>query len=322
MESRILTYSYGSEKTIREKGSFWKEITKNRTLYLMTLPAIIALFLFCYLPFAGITIAFQDYNNQDGIFGSPFVGFENFKFFFTTKRAWEVTANTLILNTFFIITSLIFQIGFAILINEIGNKYFKKITQSLMFFPYFLSWVVIGSILYSLFSSHTGLINNVLKQLGYEPVRWYGEQQYWRGILVATHIWKWTGYGSIVYLAAMANFDTTIYEAAKVDGATKFQQIRHITLPLLVPTAVILTLFSIGRIFYGDFGMIYGIIGGNGILLQKTEVIDVYVFNAMYSSLGFKVATAIGLYQSVMGFILIMFSNRMAKKINDGTALF
>ena len=306
------------------KTSFFHELSQKKLLYFMALPGILVLLMFCYVPMAGIYIAFTDYNVQDGIFGSRFVGLENFSFFFTDGgRAWRVTCNTVIQNFYYIIAGLFFQIGIALCINEIKNRTYKRLTQSMMFFPYFLSWVVIGAIVYSLFSSDVGVVNTFLKSLGLEPIRWYAENQYWRSILVGTNIWKWSAYGSIVYLATMSNIDPSYYEAAVVDGATRFQQLRHITLPFLVPTAVVLTLFAIGRIFYGDFGMVYGVIGrDNGIILETTEVIDVYVFTATRSALGYATASTIGVYQSVMGLILILISNHFAKKINDGNALF
>lgn len=306
---------------MQSKG-FISELVHNKILYLMVLPGILFIIVFAYLPMAGLRMAFTDYNVVDGIFGSPFNGIENFKFFFTSSNDWwRVTRNTLLLNSYFLIAGLVFQIGIAIILNEIKGNTFKKITQSFMFFPYFLSWVVIGAIIYSLFSTDVGVVNTFLKSLGLDPVRWYAEAKFWRSILVGTNIWKWTGYGSIIYLAAMSNFDPALYEAATVDGASKLKQLWHITLPLLLPTAITLTLFSIGRIFYGDFTMIYGIIQQNGTLLDTTEVIDVYVFGAM-RSLGFSISSAIGLYQSIMGFILIVISNKVAKKLNDGNGLF
>ena len=301
---------------------FLKEIKKNGILYFMTLPGIVVLFFFCYVPMAGIYMAFTDYNIQDGIFGSQFTGFKNFIFFFTNGgMALRVTYNTIVLNLFFIITGLFFSISIAIFLNEIKNIAFKKLTQMLYFFPYFLSWVVIGAIIYSLFSSDVGVINTTLKSLGKEPVRWYAEPKYWKAILVGANIWKWTGYSTIIYMASMVGFDITYYEAAFADGANKFQQIRYLTLPLLKPTAVVLTLLAIGRIFYGDFAMVYGIVGNNGVLSDATTVIDTYVYSAM-RSLGFSLASAIGLYQSIMGLILVTLTNNFAKKINDGDGLF
>ncbi len=298
-----------------------KEWHENKILYLMCVPALIILIMFCYIPFAGIWMAFTDFNVVDGIFGSEFIGLENFRMFFTSRMAGKVIYNTLYINIFGIILGLIVPISIAIFIQEIQSKTYKKLTQSVMFFPYFLSWVVIGAIIYGLFSTDIGVINSILKSIGFEPVRWYAEPKYWKGILISASVWKWSGYSSIVYLAAMANFDPALYEAAKVDGANKFQQIWYLTLPLLKPTAVVLTLLSIGRIFYGDFGMVYGIVGNNPVLIDAVTVIDTYVYQAM-RTLGFSYATAVGLFQSIMGLILVTAANKIAKKINDGEGLF
>lgn len=312
-----------SEKIKKENDKFnlrkeWKE---NKELYIMCIPGMILLIMFCYIPFAGIWMAFNDFNVVDGIFGSKFVGLQNFKSFFVGGMAWTVVYNTIFINIFGLILGLIMPISIAICLNEIKNKLFKKFTQSMMFFPYFLSWVVIGAIIYGLVSTDVGVINNILKFFGHDPIRWYAEPKYWKGILIAANVWKWSGYSSIIYLAAMANFDAALYEAAEVDGANRFQQIRHITLPLLKPTAVVLTLMSVGRIFYGDFGMVYGIVGNNPMLSDSVSVIDTYVYQAM-RSLGFSYSTAVGLMQSVMGLILVTFANKAAKKINEGEGLF
>lgn len=305
-----------------KRRGVWRELKDNRILYLMCVPALILLFFFCYLPFAGIWMAFTDFNVVDGIFGSPFVGLSNFRFFFSESgMALRVIYNTLFINTFNIILGLIASVGIAVLLNEIRSKTFKKLTQSMMFFPYFLSWVVVGAIVYGLFSTDIGVINGFLKAVGRDPVRWYAEPKYWKGILIAADIWKWSGYSSIIYLAAMSGFDSALYEAAQVDGANRFQQIFYITLPMLKPTAVVLTLLSIGRIFYGDFGMVYGIVGNNPVLSDAVTVIDTYVYQSM-RTLGFSFSTAIGLFQSLMGLILVTLSNRLAKKINEGEGLF
>ncbi len=272
---------------------------------------------------AGIWMAFTDYNVEYGIFGSPFVGLQNFNHFFNnpTKMGWKVIYNTLYINFFGLIFGTIFPITIAICFNEIKGKVFKKVTQSAMFFPYFLSWVVVGAIIYAFFANDTGIVNNLLKFFGEKPVRWYAEKQHWKTIIIIADVWKWCGYNSIIYMAAMIGFDKSLYEAASVDGANRFSQIWHITLPLLKPTVVILVLMSIGRIFFGDFGMIYGLVGNNSILYDEVAVIDTYVYSAM-RSLGFSYTTAIGLFQSVMGLILVTGSNRLAKKVNDGEGLF
>ncbi len=288
----------------------------------MCVPALLVLILFCYIPFAGVWMAFTDYNVVDGIFGSPFVGLDNFKYFFAkNSMGWKVTYNTLFINFFGILLGLLVPVSIAIFLNEIRSKLFKKLTQSMMFFPYFLSWVVVGAIIYGFFSTDVGVVNHLLAYLGIKPVSWYAQPQYWKGIIIFANVWKWSGYSSIIYMAAMANFDRSLFEAAKVDGANKFQCIINLTIPMLKPTAVVLTLMSIGRIFYGDFGMIYGIIGNNPVLIDEVTVIDTYVYQSM-RTLGFSYSTAIGLFQSVMGLILVTAANKVSKKINEGEGLF
>ncbi len=307
---------------LNRRSEFLKEMRRNRGLYLMCLPALIVLIMFCYVPFAGTWMAFTDFNVVDGIFGSPFVGLDNFKYFFSkSSMGWKVTYNTLFINFFGIILGLIVPISIAVFFNEIRSKLFKKLTQSFMFFPYFLSWVVVGAIIYGFFSTDVGVVNNMLRDMGLEPVNWYAEPKYWKGIIIFANMWKWSGYSSIVYMAAMAGFDGSLFEAAEVDGANKFQRILSLTLPMLKPTAVVLTLMSIGRIFYGDFGMIYGIVGNNPVLSDAVTVIDTYVYQTM-RTLGFSYSTAIGLFQSVMGLILVTVANQAAKKYNEGEGLF
>jgi putative aldouronate transport system permease protein len=307
---------------LNRRSEFLKEMRRNRGLYLMCLPALIVLIMFCYVPFAGTWMAFTDFNVVDGIFGSPFVGLDNFKYFFSkSSMGWKVTYNTLFINFFGIILGLIVPISIAIFFNEIRSKLFKKLTQSFMFFPYFLSWVVVGAIIYGFFSTDVGVVNNMLRDMGLEPVKWYAEPKYWKGIIIFANMWKWSGYSSIVYMAAMAGFDGSLFEAAEVDGANKFHRILSLTLPMLKPTAVVLTLMSIGRIFYGDFGMIYGIVGNNPVLSDAVTVIDTYVYQTM-RTLGFSYSTAIGLFQSVMGLILVTVANQAAKKYNEGEGLF
>jgi putative aldouronate transport system permease protein len=306
----------------KRKGEFLREIKRNRELYLMCLPGLVILIMFCYIPFAGTWMAFTDFNVVDGIFGSKFVGLDNYKFFFSRhSMGWRVIYNTLFINFFGIILGLIVPISIAIFFNEIRSKIFKKLTQSFMFFPYFLSWVVVGAIIYGLFSSDVGVVNNMFRYFGMQPVKWYAEPQYWKAIIIFSNMWKWSGYSSIIYMAAMANFDGTLYEAAEVDGANKFQRIFYLTIPMLKSTAVVLVLMNIGRIFYGDFGMIYGIVGNNPVLMDAVTVIDTYVYQTM-RTMGFSYSTAIGLFQSVMGLILVTLANKSAKKMNEGEGLF
>ncbi len=298
------------------------ELKKNRILYLMCIPGLFFLLLFSYIPLAGIWMAFTDYNVVDGIFGSPFVGLKHLKyFFFGTGMGPKSIYNTLFLNVWGIILGLIFPISIAVFFNEIQGKMYKKFTQSMMFFPYFLSWVVVGTLVYGLFATDVGVMNRVITFFGGEKIRWYADGKYWKPILIIANVWKWSGYNSIIYLGAMTGFDGSLYEAAEVDGANKLQRIIHLTLPMLKPTAVVLTLISIGRIFFGDFGMVYGIIGNNPVIGDSVAVIDTYVYSCM-RSLGFSYSTAVGLFQSIMGLILVTLANAAAKKINDGEGLF
>ena len=305
-----------------QRRPFLHEMKKNYTLYLMCVPGLLFMILFNFIPMPGLWMAFTKYDLLDGIFGSEFVGLKNFEyFFFGTGMGPKTIWNTLYINFWGLILGLIVPITLAILFNEIQSKRFKQFTQSMMFFPYFVSWVVVGALIYGLFATDVGVVNKILVALGQDPVRWYAEPQHWKPILIIANVWKWSGYNSIVYMAAMSGFDASLYEAAKVDGASKIQQIWYLTIPMLKSTAVILTLMSVGRIFFGDFGMIYGIIGNNPVIGNEVAVIDTYVYSSM-RSLGYSYSTAIGLFQSVMGLILVTLCNKVAKKINEGEGLF
>ena len=191
-----------------------------------------------------------------------------------------------------------------------------------MFLPYFMSWIIVSVIVMGFLGSDTGAINKLLSSLGLEPVAWFSRPELWPAILVILNVWKWAGYGVVIFLAAIVGIDTSMYEAAVIDGASRLQQIWHITLPLLKPTIVILTLLSVGKIFYGDVGLIYGIVGDNALLFPTTDVIDTYVLRALRSSIDLGMSTAIGLWQSVMGFVLVLFSNRLANRYESEGALF
>ncbi|MGI6570338.1 MAG: ABC transporter permease [Caldicoprobacterales bacterium] len=299
-----------------------KEIGEHGPLYLLSLPGIITLILFGYMPMFGLVIVFKAYNYRDGIFGSPWVGFENFKFFFSDFNiAWRATANTIILNSMYIVFGTIFAVALAIMLNEIGSKWFRKITQSFMLLPHLISWVALGSIMF-MFLNTNGIINDVLKIFGIDPVSWYLEPKYWRVILVISYIWKSTGYSSIIYFAALTGFDPALYEAAVVDGATRIQQIFRITIPLLKPTVIIMFLLSIGRILNGDLGMMMALTNLNPLLLPTTEIIETYVYRSAIQSGQFEMASAVALYQSVFGFLLVLTSNRIVGKVDKEYRLF
>jgi putative aldouronate transport system permease protein len=293
----------------KKKHVFIYEMKRNYPYYFMMLPAVIILFVFSYLPMPGIIIAFQDFNFVDK-FKSPFVGFENFKFYFTSSYAFRTTFNTIFINLNYLIWTTFISVLFAILLNEIRLKFTKQIYQNFMFLPYFISVVVVGKIVTTIvFSDKNG-------------VEWSQIAGPWVWIIVGAHLWQVVGYSMIIYLASIAGIDDQLFEAASLDGASRWQQIRLILLPLLTPAIIIMSLLSIGGMLRGDFGTIYSIIGENGLLFQNTDVIDTYVFRAIKGAADFGPTAAVGLYQSVVGFILVYGSNAVVKKYNKDNALF
>lgn len=300
----------------------FRDIRKNPFSYLLILPAMVYVFLFGYCTLPYVIIAFQKFNYKTGIFHSEFVGLKNFEFFFKSPKFLEVTFNTVLLNILFIGFVIFFALVFSLMLNEARGKLFSKVTQSTFLLPHFMSWVVVSYIVYALFASDYGIVNNALKSMGLDAVSWYSTPGPWRAILVFIKVWKDTGMQMVIYLAAITGIDPSLSEAARVDGASRLQTIRHVILPLMAPTVSILALLSIGKIFYGDFGMIYGIIGDNGVLYPTTDVIDTYVFRAMRKTGDPSQAMAVGLYQSVLGFLFVFGSNWIASKKTDGGALF
>lgn len=310
------------ELGLEKESVLLKSIRRNKVLILMLLPAVLYFFIFSYLPMAGAVVAFKNYNFSDGIFRSPWVGFNNFKYFFISGQAWTVTRNTLLYNSLFIIVNTVLQMGLAILISEIGGKYFKKITQTAMFLPYFISWVVVGMMAYNFLNVEHGTINTIISKLGAEKVNFYATTWVWPFILIFFSSWKNVGYGTVLYLAAIMGIDAEIYEAAKIDGANIFQRIFKITIPCLVPTLIILTLLAIGNIFRGDFQMFYQIVGNNGPLFNATDVIDTFTFRSLIQSGEVGMSAAAGLYQSVFCLITIVITNGIVKKYDKDYSLF
>lgn len=301
---------------------FWGELKKYRMLLLMLTPAVLFFILFAYIPMAGIVLAFKKYDYTGGIFGSPWNGFDNFRFFFNSGDAWRVTRNTALYNIAFIIVNNLLQIFAGILLFEVANKWFRKIAQTMMFLPYFISWVVVGAIAYNLFNFDVGTVNSLLVSMGFEKIDIYNTPAYWPVILVLVSAWKTLGYGSVMYLAAITSIDTEMYEAAQIDGANIFQRIFRITIPNLMPTVIILVLLAIGNIFRGDFGMFYNMVGNNGLLFSSTDVIDTYVFRSLITSNDIGMSAAAGFFQSVLGFVTIMLANFAVRKYDKDSALF
>lgn len=304
------------------RNGFWGDLVKYRTLLLMLLPAVLFFIVFAYIPMAGIVLAFKQFTYDGGIFGSPWNGLDNFRFFFESGQAWQVTRNTALYNFAFIIVNNLLQITMAILLFEVAHKWSRKLFQTMLFLPYFISWVVVGAIAHNLFSYDFGLINVVLNTLGMEPIDIYNTAAYWPYILVIVSAWKAVGYGSIMYLAAITSIDTEMYEAAEIDGANVFQRIFRITIPNLFPTVIILVLLSIGNIFRGDFGMFYNMVGNNGLLFANTDVIDTFVFRSLTSSNDIGMSSAAGFYQSILGFVTILIANYVVRRYDKDRALF
>lgn len=299
-----------------------KEIKKNKLLYLLILPAIIYVFIFSYIPMGGIIIAFKDYKFNLGVFGSPWVGFDNFKFLISSGKLWNLTVNTLSYNITFRIVGTIAEMFMAIMITEMATKYYKRAVQSVMMLPHFLSWVIIGGMAYSLLNYEFGTINNVLASLGFERIDVYSNPAAWRIIFPLTYLWHGCGYGMIYYLAAVTGINTELYEAAYLDGCGLLKRIRHVTLPLILPTTCILTLLSLGSILKGNMDMFYQLVGNNANLYNATDVIDTYVFRTLTQLKDYAVTSASGLYQNVLGCILVLTVNWVVGKIDKDSAIF
>lgn len=302
--------------------SFIKELGKNKVLFLMMIPAGIILIINNYIPMFGAFIAFKDYNYEKGILYSDWSGFKNFEFFLKTPDAFLITKNTILYNLVFIVLGTFFAVAFAVALNELGGRLNAKFYQTSMFFPYFLSWVVVSYLGYAFFSMDYGYLNRILQNMGMEPIMWYNEPSYWPIIIVLFFLWKTTGYNSVIYLASITSLDSEMFEAAWIDGANKWQQITRITLPLLTPVITIMTLFSIGSIMRGDFGLFYQVPMRSGPLVPTTQIIDTYVYRSLIEMHDFGMSSAAALYQSFVGFILVVFSNWLVRKYQNENALF
>ena len=310
------------EVKTKKKHGFFQKLFRYKTLLLMLLPSAVLVVIFSYLPIGGLVMAFKRFNYADGIFGSPWVGLDNFKFFFASGKALSVTRNTALYNLVFIVVNTVLEIAIAIVLSEMAGKRLKKLTQSVIFLPYFISWVIVGSIAYSLLSYETGTLNGILEGLGIDRLNFYGTSGWWPLIIVAFSAWKGVGYGVVVYLAAILGVDPTLQEAAAIDGANIFQRIRYITLASIVPTAITLTLLALGKIFRGNLDMFYQLVGQNGALFGKTDVIDTYVFRMTIAATDVGQTVAIGFYQSVLCFITILVANWIVKKKDENYSLF
>lgn len=302
--------------------TFRQELVRKKVLFLMILPTIVFFIVFAYIPMPGAYVAFVDYKMRKGIFGSQFVGFKNFEFLMKTGDLWRITKNTLLYNLAFLFIGHFVQVTLAIMISELKCKWFKKLSQSVILLPYFISMVIVGFFAYNLFNYNYGFVNGILTSLGMERHDFYSDQGIWKYIIVAFNIWSGTGYGMIVYLASITGIDSEIYEAATVDGATLMQRILYITLPLLKPTVILLVLFGLGGILKGSFDLFYNLIGTNSVLYPQTDIIDTFVFRSLAGQFNFSQGAAVGFYQSVFGLILVLTVNFIVKKVDPESALF
>ncbi len=306
--------------TKKKKKIKWKELVPY---YILAIPGVIYMLCNNYLPMFGIVIAFKRLSFRKGIFESEWAGLDNFKFLFASSDAWTITRNTILYNVVFIILTTAIAVAIAILLNEITSKFSKKLYQTLILLPYLMSWVICSYLVYAILSGETGLLNNsVLKWLGMDPINWYNEPKYWPFILTFVQLWKSLGYAMIIYFSSIVGISQDYYEAATIDGASKWQQIKNITLPLLKPTVITMFILQIGRIFYSDFGLFYQIPMNSGTLYGVTRTIDVYVYNSLMQNSDYGMSSAASVYQSIVGFVLIIAANAIIRKSSKENALF
>ena len=304
------------QKALRSLNRYWP-------LYLMLLPGTVYLLINNYIPMTGIAVAFKQYNVQDGLYHSPNIGLKNFEFLFKTSDAWLITRNTVLYNLVFIILGAVLAISVAVILNEIRSNSAKQTYQTIILIPYLISMVVVSCLVFAFLSNGSGFLNHtLLTALGLEPVSWYSEPKYWPFILVLVNTWKMVGYNCILYYATICGIDHSLYEAAVMDGANRWHQITYITLPCLKSTIIILTLMNLGNIFRSDFGLFYQIPMNSGALLEVTNTIDTYVYRGLMQTNNIGMSSAAGVYQSIVGFVLVFTANMIVRKIDSDSSLF
>lgn len=314
-----------NQTPMQKKGKTGRRMTaikKSLPLTMMALPGIVLMLIFKYLPLGGIILAFKRFNVRKGIWGSDFVGWDNFKFLFQSSDAWVITRNTLLYNLAFIALDVVLAVTFAIILNELLHKKRAKLFQSIYIAPYFLSWVAVSFVAYAFLSVDNGLLNRLLISFGKDPVSWYAESKWWPIIIIVFEVWKTVGYSTVMYMGALTGIPNDYYEAALVDGATKWQQIRHITIPCLRTMMLVLVTLAIGRIFFSDFGLFYQLPRNSGSLFPVTNVIDTYIYRALKETGDIGMSAAANLYQSVVGFLMVLGVNFIIRKVDKESALF
>lgn len=317
----------GKSKPAKAKNSRLKKLRSNHIdniqLLILALPAIILLFIFCYIPMGGIILAFKKFKVNLGIFDSPWVGLDNFEFFFTSSDAWRVVSNTLGMNFLFILFTTVFSVLIAVMMFRLRRRRLVKTYQTITLMPSFLSWVVVGYMVYALLMpGPMGLVNQIVMLFGGEPIDWYSQPGYWPAILLFVKLWHGVGYNSLFYYASLMGIDKEYFEAAQLDGATKTQEFRHIIMPFLKPIVIVMTLLNIGNIFRADFGLFFNVPRNVGALYPTTDVVDTYVYRALTQLGDVGMSVAVGLIQALVGFVLILVTNLIVRKIDSESALF
>lgn len=296
--------------------------SRNRTLTLMVLLPALVLFAFSYLPYQGLIIAFKDFKVSKGIWGSDWVGLKNFSFFFKSSDAWRVLRNTIGLNLVFIILTLVFSVSVALMLNEVRSRAAVKTVQTILFFPYFISWVVAAYMVYAFLNHNYGILNQICDFFGWEKRPWYSEPGYWPYILAFMYLWKNVGYNSVIYYASIIGIDDSYYEAAALDGANRWQLIWHVTLPSIKGVIACMLIMALGRMMYSDFGLFYQVPRDMGALYPTTDVLDTYIYRALRVTGNISVSAAVGFFQAIVGFVLILGSNAITRKIDKDSAIF
>lgn len=311
-------------KRERELRMRTKKLTGIDNIYLsfMSAPGMLLILVFSYFPMYGLIVAFKKYSFDKGILGSPWAGFSNFEFFFSSESFWPVIRNTLLLNLGSIVATTIASVVMALLLYEVTRSLLIKIYQTTLFFPFFLSWVVVSFASYAFLSENLGILNSLLERFGFDAIGWYSERQYWPIILILASVWKNVGYGTLIYYACLISIDKEYFEAAQIDGASRIRTVWFISLPFLFPVLTILTLLSIGRIFYSDFGLFYFLPMQSGMLMSATDVIDTYAYRTLRILGDFGMSSAVNFIQSVLGLVVIFLANYAARKIDKDSALF
>lgn len=308
---------------VNKSKSRVKKIYRFLPLYIFMVPGLVYLLINNYIPMAGIVVAFKKMDYRKGIFGSPWTGFKNFEFLFKTKDAWVITRNTICYNLVFIVLGTVTAIAVAIILNEMKNIKMRKLYQTIILIPFMLSIIIVSYLVYGFLSQESGFINkSILAPLDLKEISWYAEARYWPVILVIVNLWKGFGYSSIIYFATVVGIDKTYYESAAIDGAGRWKQVTCITLPILRPTIIIMTLMAVSKIFYSDFGLFYQIPRNSGPLIEVTNTIDTYVYRGLVKNNNVGMASAAGFYQSIVGFLLVFGANYLVKRLDQDSSLF